>query len=389
MTLSKNQHLTNAETIKRGSIYTPEFIVKLCYSMIVKYINHNSVVIDFGAGYGAFIDIFKQSKAKRIIATENDKKAYEILSKNYADVEIKKENSLLNVSRSKYKITNEDIISIGNPPYNDVTSQYKKGEKGGVTMDSELYSRDLGISFLKMYSILKSKYICVLHPLSYISKKANFNSLGEFAKNYTLISGTIFSSREFRGIKKKSIEFPVVAALYVRSQEGMKHEDILNFKFNILNTNNTFRISDYLTIDGYINKYPTKNKADSDLQFYTVRDLNALKRNRSFLTGHCNNGIKVTKDNLHLYAWLDLVKNFFTYSDKYYLFGNLSPIFTKKVIDDKVFQNKLIAYICQNNDVVINYFKKNDPLYLKEWQSYKFDLRDLTDEIITIPKLRR
>lgn len=372
MNLSINKHLSKEEIIKNGSIFTPEYIVDLVYSMISGKIDNNSVVIDFGAGYGAFISRFEQLKAKKFIATDCDELSIEFLKKYDSCVNTICENSLKNIVRSKYASNAEDIIVVGNPPYNDVTSQYKKGEKGSFEIDDDVFARDVGISFLKMYSKIDAKYICVLHPLSYLCKKNNFSSLGEFSKRYKLINGILFSSKHFESINKINAEFPVVAALYERNNDGMSFNDVLNFKFSIFQTEKTFVLSSYKTIDGIVDKYPTKNKEDSDLQFYTIRDINALKRNKSFLTGHCNNGILVNKDNLKYYAWLDFFKCHFFAGDFEYLFGNLSPLTTDK-IRDKKFVDALLGYIMNENKIVARFYKENDPSFYEKYSSLSYD----------------
>ena len=379
MKLSVNTHLSKEDIVKNGSIFTPDYIVELVVKQIEKKLTNNSVVVDFGAGYGAFCSTFLKYPHKRIIATDCDEKSINFIKQEHHGVETILENSLLNVSREKYCLE-EDLIVIGNPPYNDVTSQYKKGEKGSFDMDEDVYARDLGISFLKMYDKIGAKYICVLHPLSYLCKKNNFGSLGIFSRHYKLVGGILFSSKHFESIKKTNAEFPVVAALYELNKEGMTFDEILNFEFDVFGSDKKFVLNSFNTIDGVVDKYPTKNKNDSDLQFYTIRDINALHRNRTFLTGFCANGIKVTKENLHFYAWLDLFKNNFEAGEYQYLFGNLSPLLTKK-INDVYFQDELIAYALNENQVVNEFYRKNDESFYNKYISFNYSKKDLVDEI--------
>ena len=380
MKLSVNTHLSKEEIIKNGSFFTPNYIVNLVVDQVKDKLSNETVVIDFGVGYGAFASAFLNLPHKRIIATDNDEKSIEFVNKYIDGVDTYLENSLLNINREKYGLNNDELIIIGNPPYNDVTSQYKKGEKGHFEMDEDVSARDLGISFLKMYAKLGPKFICVLHPLSYLIKKTNFSSLGSFKDNYRLVSGIIFSSKHFESIKKNNIEFPVVAALYERQQGGMDFEYIQNFEFNIYLKDVTFTISSYKTIDGIVKKYPSKDKSDDDLQFYTLRDINALKRNKTFLTGHCANGIKITKDNIHYYAWLDLFKHNFTAGDYDFLFGNLSPLITEK-IEDNDFKTRLISYVLNENKVVNNYYKNNDPVFFDKYINIDYSKPSLVDEV--------
>lgn len=390
ITLSKNEHLSNENIIKNGSFYTPTHIVKIAKDWLMPLINIEDVVMDFGVGYGAFISEFT-SLSKKCIATDNDKMCFKYINSVAPSVKLYLENSLQNISRGKYGILeNERLFIIGNPPYNDVTSQYKKGNKGSIEIDDIVLSRDLGISFMKMYSILKPEYICILHPLSYLIKKTNFKSLDFFLDNYLLEKGLIFSSNQFESIKKNNAEFPVVLTLYkkVNQNKSMTFEYIQNFGFNILGSDDKFRLNNFNTIDNWLSKYPTKvGKEDTDLQFYTIRDINALKRNKSFLTGPCNNGIKVTIENLYKYAWLDYFKNNFN-PERMFLYGNLSPLYSSK-LDSWGVTIELISYIFNNNSVVNNYINENK-LEDKLKEYYKMDhftneynlLQEILDSLI-------
>src|SRR3989344_5858437 len=72
----------------------------------------------------------------------------------------------------------KNIIAIGNPPYNDTTSIIRNSIKDTSIqdkIDADIKTRDLGMSFLLSYDKLKADYVCVLHPLSYLIKKAKHN----------------------------------------------------------------------------------------------------------------------------------------------------------------------------------------------------------------------
>lgn len=383
--LSINTHLSKEDIIKNGSIFTPDYIVDLIVNQIKDKLNNNSVVIDFGAGYGAFCSAFLNLPHKRIIATDCDKTSIDFIKQEHQGVETILENSLLNINRNKYGEDNDELVVIGNPPYNDVTSQYQKGKKGSFDMDKDVSARDLGISFLKMYEKINAKYICVLHPLSYLCKKNNFKSLEAFKDHYKIISGVLFSSKHFESIKNSNAEFPVIAALYERNNSGMTFEDVLNHSFPVFGSNKTFKISSFKTIDGIVNKYPSKDKKDTDLQFYTLRDINALKRNKTFLVGKCTNGIKVNKENLYLYAWLDLFKNYFDAGEYQYLFGNLSPLLSDKVFNED-FKDKLIAYILKENNVVNKFYKENDVEFYTKYISVEYNKKELINECTSLSK---
>lgn len=360
MTLSKNGHLTKEDIIKNGSIFTPEHIVKIAKDWLSDSIKKNDVVIDFGVGYGAFIHQFS-SLTERCIATDIDEQSISFINHYFPNITTFHENSLENINREKYALSSDDkVIVIGNPPYNDITSQYKKGEKGSFQMDEAVYSRDLGISFMKMYSLLNPEYICVLHPLSYLIKKTNFNSLKFFKENYLLEKGLIFSSSEFESINKTNAEFPVCLTLYKRiANVNMSFDYIQNFEFTILNSNKVFSLNKYTLIDGWVNKYPNKKtKQPEDLQFYTLRDINALRRNKTFLTGDVANGVTVNIDTLYKYAWLDFFKNNFE-PNNLFIYGNLSPLYSDEIEADDI-KRDLISYIYNNNEIVKNYINENN-----------------------------
>lgn len=353
---SKIEHLSKEDVIKNGSVFTPEHIVRLVFDISSPYITPDAVIGDLGSGYGAFIDVFK-NLSNRCFGTDCDEVSIKLLNQNFNNIPFYHENSLENVHREKYFLADEDeLFIIGNPPFNDTTSIYKKGEKGILICDSDIQSRDFGISFLKAYNKLQAKYVCVLHPLAYLIKKNNFNSLKEFKDNYKLLRGVIFSSAEFESIEKSKAEFPVVAALYERCDAGMDYEHIKNFKFEIYNSRKQFVLSSFKTIDGIVNKYPKKEKKGL-LQFYTLRDMNALLRNAAFVDGNISNGLDVTLDNLFEYAWLFFLKNEFSPKKYTFIYGNLSPLWTEKLAR-KDFKRAVVAYAFNNCTLISKYYSK-------------------------------
>ena len=357
MSLSKNVHLTKEQTIKQGSFFTPARLVKAVFDLAKDKVCADDIIVDFGAGYGAFENEFSKLKNK-IIATDIDQDALNELQKNFPNIETLCENSLLNIEREKYCGRRQGIVAIGNPPYNDVTSAYQKGKKGQLLCDDCVRARDLGISFLKMYDKIGARIVCVLHPLAYLIKKANFNSLGEFKKNYRLKEAFVFSSALFENIKKGNAEFPVAAACYERDSNGMDFDFIQKFKFKILDSDETFCLSDFQTIDGKIQKYPDKESGVYEgLQFYTLRDINALKRNATFLDGKCSNGIKVTVENLYQYAWLEWFKENFNPQKNAWLYGNLSPFYDSS-IEGKEKRRDLIRFAWNKKPIIQKYFSR-------------------------------
>lgn len=374
---SEVKHLERNDIIKNGSIFTPEKIVCLVKNMCDFVMDKNTIVLELGSGYGAFINKFKETG--KIIGTEYDKLSYEFLCNEFPDVMFYHENSLKNVCRKKYGISRRDkLLIVGNPPYNDTTSKYRKGQKGSVDCDTDLMARDLGISFLKAYEKLNADYICVLHPLSYIIKKQNFQLLKQFREHYILIDATIFSSREFETIKKSSSEFPVVAAFYKRSNTGMDYEYIRNFSFKIFESEKRFKLSTIKTIDGIIKKYPTKNHT-SKIYFYTQRDMNSLMRNKAFTEKKTENVIDITVENLYQYAWLYYLKYNFSPKKHSFIYGNLSPLYSKK-IERKDIKNLLVWYAYEKEKLLSCIDKKAiEKEYGKKKDSFE-KLKDILNE---------
>ena len=249
------------------------------------------------------------------------------------------------------------LIMIGNPPYNDTTSEFKNGEKGKNICDQDLYDRDLGVSFLKSYHKLKADVVCVLHPLSYLIKEANFKRLRDFKDNYKLIRGEIFSSALFHGTGTG--KFPILVALYEKISSGMTFEYIRQFQFDVLNSSKKFILSEYKTTDGYINKYPPRKNdiknSPIGLYYYSFRDFNSLKKNTSFMVKKHPNSIVVTLENFYKYAYLYSLKSLFD-PENAWLYGNLSPLVDVKEVE-------------RDKDVYVLYALKTNRI-LKEIDNY-------------------
>lgn len=139
--------------------------------------------LDSSCGYGNFFNYEIECQKK---ANDIDTIAVEQTEKNFPEIEIFNKNALSNVHREMFNISdNDDLIIIGNPPYNDATSIIRNGIKRDDTqIDYDIKTRDFGMSFLLSYAKLKANIICVLHPLSYLIKRANFNLLKKFTNNY-------------------------------------------------------------------------------------------------------------------------------------------------------------------------------------------------------------
>ncbi|WP_407924066.1 DNA methyltransferase family protein [Campylobacter estrildidarum] len=297
-----------------GSYYTPRFLVNNAYSLLDKWVVklQDYVFLDSSCGYGDFF-----IKNLNYIGCDIDKIALNKVN----NAKIIHTNSLINVSRKKFYIKNDDkLIIIGNPPYNDKTSILRSSVKKELfSCDKELLHRDLGISFLRSYEVLKPEFICVLHPLSYLIKKTNFNALSKFKNSYRLIDGLIVSSEIFT--PKSNTFFPIIIALYQRNEKGMNYEYIKNYVFKTIEGHELI-LKNYDSIANYVPKYPNqKDTRKAIAYFHTLRDINALKRNQTFMVYKNSNSIKVFEDNLKYYIYIHFFKQY-SYLLPYY-FGNL------------------------------------------------------------------
>jgi len=358
--MDRNQkHLNHTDTVNLGSYYTPEIIVDLAYFILQKNVQgiKDFIILDSSCGYGSFLA--KKNIVKRLVGADIDKKAISEAKKRISNVDFTRQNSLINVCRKNLAIeNNEKLITIGNPPYNDTTSIIRNSIKDVSVqnkIDSDIKTRDLGMSFLLSYNKLQADYICVLHPLSYLIKKANFALLSKFAQNYKLIDGIIISSHEFSDTSR-GMAFPILIALYRKDQNGMTYDYIQDYQFKVRD-GGLFRLSDFDTIANYVQKYPNKkylNEYDKSVaKFWTLRDINALKRNRTFIDSDTYNTVYVLMEKLPYYCYIDIFKQ---YANKMpYFIGNCDVI-----IDNKKFNEIKECFIAQSvhtNPILKNRFK--------------------------------
>ena len=358
--MNRNQeHLSYTDTVNLGSYYTPEIIVDLAYSILQKNISNIEgwTILDSSCGYGSFLA--KKNIGKRLIGADVDQKAISEAKKRIDDADFIYQDSLVSVSRKNLAIeNNEKLIAIGNPPYNDTTSIIRNSIKDASLQDKidpDIKTRDLGMSFLLSYNKLQADYVCVLHPLSYLIKKANFALLSKFAENYRLIDGIIISSHEFSNTSR-GMAFPILIALYERGKSGMTYDYIQDYQFKVRD-GGLFRLSDFDTIANYVQKYPNKkylNEYDKSVaKFWTLRDINALKRNRTFINFDTYNTVYVLMEKLPYYCYIDVFKQ---YADKMpYFIGNCDII-----IDNKKFNEIKECFIAQSirtNSILKNKFK--------------------------------
>ena len=383
-------HLAYESRVNLGSYYTPPEIVDIAWEMIAPYVNSQTTIIDSACGYGDFLKNCGQSIT---IGCDIDETAISVAQENNDKVRFFQTNALCNVSREKFGIPQQsNLIVVGNPPYNDKTSLIRHSIKDvDFDIDEDIASRDLGISFLRSYNKLEADLICVLHPLSYLIKPTNFRLLKEFTANYRLIEGLLISSWEFPESAKHT-PFPIVLALYQRDTQGMEYSFIRSFRFRIDGKDNKkraapikpqrgvmsiggFCLSDFDYITGYIDKYPKKKKRptyNDPLFFWTMRDINALKRNRTFVENYSANTIVIDKRKLDYYAYVDVFKRNLHRLPFY--FGNCDVL-----IDDNLFRQYKPCFI---SDTVSHH-----PSLKKHFQINPIEQKQIESELDTYFKL--
>jgi len=325
------KHLSYKQKTNLGSFYTPPHLVRLVYEILACRGNRGGlplhVVLEPACGYGAFFAEKFPQKNIRFIGSDIDPVALKIASKKFPNVEFKKINMLSQISRSKFGIgENEKLTIVGNPPYNDVTSRVKNKIKAEpCKIDEEIKTRDLGLSFMLAFAKLKPDYIAVLHPLSYLIKRTNFETLNPLMQNYELLDAVVFNSQEFTETSKTN-GFPIVAAVYAKSERSTSYEQIIKRKFKTLEKQE-FSISDFDYVCRYIPKYPSRYSKAGGFKFFTMRDINALKRSRTFIEEDTANTIHIPQEKLPYYCYVDIFKDI---ANKLpYYFGNLDVPFDK------------------------------------------------------------
>lgn len=303
----KQRHLHRRERVNLGSYYTPRECVGIAESLLAPHIAKDTVLLDSACGYGSFLG---NPLAETIIGADIDPHAVAEARRLRPNAAVLRRNALLNVRRESYGIPeSRRLAAVGNPPYNDRTSQIRRAIKQDFSeMDEGLRRRDLGLSFLTSYARLRADVVCVLHPLSYLIKEANFRLLREFADAYELLDGAMVSSAAFAE-NSTATHFPILIALYVRSSRGMSYETVAKFRFRTAD-GRVLRLADYDFLPKYVRKYPGRNAAVArdSLFFYPLRDINALKRNRTFVRSYCPGLIVVDKAQLDYYIYIDVFK---------------------------------------------------------------------------------
>ena len=320
------KHLSYKNQINFGSFYTPKKYVDLVKFWMHEYaINGQWTIMDPSCGYGAFFQLKEEYEDNRYIGNDIDNVAIEKAKEYFPFVEYFNNNLFTNTQRENYKIKeNEKLIIVGNPPYNDVTSQaHQSIKKESIEMDKDIQTRDYGMTSMLVYNKLKADYVIILHPLSYLIKKANYNSCIRFFNNYNIVEHIIFNSQEFANTSK-TMGFPIIVAMYKRNEnKGITYNDILNKQFRTIE-GETFTINDRDYVCKYIKKYPNNDRYEQEILFYTMRDINALKRSRTFIKNRESNAVDVNPQKLSFYCYIDCFKK---YAETPYYMGNFDVPF--------------------------------------------------------------
>ena len=323
-------HLGYKEKTNLGSFYTPVAIVDQVYDMVHRNCGEEAadVILETSCGYGAFLAVPPTQAHARLIGADFDPVALDIARAKYPQVTLIETNSLTRISRAKFSIgEGERLLIVGNPPYNDVTSHVKNHIKAAAfEVDEDVRSRDLGLSFLLSFAKLEPALIAVLHPLSYLIKEANFKILCPLMRNYRLRDALVFNSQTFSETSKLS-GFPIVIALYERNSRGTTYSDVFSRKFETIE-GASFSLSEFDYVARYISKYPSRTyfpKSSAAYRFYTMRDINALKRSRTFIREDTANAIRIAPEKLSYYCYVDAFKEI-AGSLPYYL-GNFDVMF--------------------------------------------------------------
>lgn len=328
----ESSHLGDIERINLGSYYTPQKYVNCAAGWFRKCrLGRSCAVADLSCGYGAFFELQKHFPECRYIGNDIDTVAISEAKARYPFIHAFNHNALQEISRERYGIApSERLIIVGNPPYNDSTSLVGRGKKRQrCAVDEPVRARDIGISSLLSYALLGAEYVAVLHPLSYLIKPSNFKSGRAFFENYELAEHIIFSSQEFAGTSRQGA-FPVIAALYHRQPgQGITYDKICQRRFDTVE-GGSFCIAERDYVSEYIAKYPHRRRYTPELLFYTLRDVNALKRCRTFIAERCANAVDINPAELAYYCYIDCFKEF---AEVPYWMGNLDVPFIKRGFD--------------------------------------------------------
>ena len=336
------RHLSHGKTVNLGGYYTNPRLVGIAYALLARHaipLTPATCLLDTSCGYGSFLS-HPAAAAARLTGADIDPQALALARLEVPAARFIRRNGLLPAARKAYKIpARAPLVIVGNPPYNDLTAlsgrAVKKGEASPHVVAPRYKSRDLGLSFMRAYADIAPDFVCVLHPLSYLIKKTNFTALKTFARSYALLDAVVVSSAEFTGTARGDACFPIAVALYARRAGGMDWEHVRQFAFKT-DCGKTFRVADFTPLCDYVDFYPNAKKvplADTVARFHTLRDINALRRNRAFVDTDGPNTVRITPAALPYYVYAAEFKRRIAHLP-YYL-GNF-PVFIDHAAFEKI-----------------------------------------------------
>ena len=177
----------------------------------------------------------------------------------------------------------------------------------------------------------------------------------------------IFKSALFPNCSKTS-PFPICGSLFLKNKNGFSYDALKNFIFTVEDGAN-FSMNEFAYVN--IEKYPKQfspAKHLSGVYFYPQRDINSLKRNKSFVFDYAANLICIEKNLLKYYVYLDVFKDFI-YHTPYY-FRNHNVMINYKLFAH--YENSFITYAVKKHPALKIYFKD---LPLEDDKVIKNDLR--------------
>ena len=148
----------------------------------------------------------------------------------------------------------------------------------------------------------------------------------------------------------------------------MEYDFVRSYPFRV-GDGKSICLNDFDYITNYIRKYPSKTNPpihDGTLLFWTMRDINALKRNRTFVQNHSYNAIVIDKNQLDYYVYVDVFKRNLHRLPFY--FGNCDV-----PIDDKLFNASKHYFI---NDAM-----RYHPFLEKHYQTDLIDQKQIDSKL--------
>lgn len=360
-------YLPSPKRVSMGQYHTPANLSKMVEDVVRPLLDGmpDACVFDQAVGMGALLQPFK---GHRLVGWDIDQTAV-LTMKEMGFTNVGHGNSLVNVSRKTFGIEeDEKLIIVGNPPYNDGSSQHKRQLKTttpntAAICDADIQARDVGMSFMLAAAKLDPEAICLIHPASYLIKESNFKLLHQFSAKYRLEMGLVCSSEEF-GLR--GTPFPVVVALYKPGKMDYSH--IENFEFAVyrnmsgvlLDSGERLKLVNLETTKGFIRNLPPKasmaKTSDIGIHQFNFRDANYVITSATLTTKVSASTIPVQLCELGHYAYLNCFRRYF---GKDFVFGNLTPLVRKSDFQKPDFVDSCIYDAIMNNQNLAPFSRTN------------------------------